>query len=122
MRHLLWLDCGAAALGGTLVLLFSGWLSRLYGLPQGLLHFTAGINLLYASYSLSLALRAARPMALIRVLVVANSVWVLVCVVLACVLADGATGWGIAHLVAEACFVGTLARLEWRWRALLLRA
>lgn len=119
---LLWIDSSAALLAGALVLTLSGWLSELHGLPRGLLVFTGGVNLLYGTYSFSLAVRAERPRALITVLVAANFSWAAVCLGLAATFAGSASLFGMAHLLGEGAFVAGLAALEWRWREQLLRA
>ena len=121
-RRLLWIDCTAAAVAGVVVLLIHGWLSGWYGLPQELLIFIGAANVVYASYSGSLAVRARRPKALILFLVSANLLWSMVCVILALIYRDTATLFGLAHLLGEALFVGGLGGLEWRWRDLLLAA
>ncbi|HEX2210370.1 MAG TPA: hypothetical protein VHG93_22015 [Longimicrobium sp.] len=116
LRRLLWIDCTAGALAGVLVLTLSPWLSRLYALPQVLLLFVGATNLLYASFSFSLARRAERPMSLIKLLVFANAAWVPVCLGLAATFWNRATVFGIAQLIGEAVFVGGLAALEWKLR------
>ncbi len=121
-QNLLWLDCGAAALAGTGVILLSSPLSNLEGLPRGLLIFTGVVNLLYGAYSFSLARRARRPQHLLNLLIAGNLAWVPVCFGLAIAFAESATGFGMAHLVGEGVFVGVLATLEWRHRELLLTA
>lgn len=113
------MDCTAAAVGGVVVLALSGWLSRLHVLPRELLLFTGGVNLLYASYSFTLARRARRPMFLIQLLVYANAAWVVVCLSLAAAFWGKASLFGIAHLVGEAIFVGGLAAVEWSQRSQL---
>ncbi len=115
-RNLLWVDGLGAALAGVLVLLLSGWLSPWYQLPLQFVLFMGGVNLAYAMYSLSLARRARRRMALIRLLVAGNLAWALALVRWAFVFWEQASFWGLAHLVGEAIYVGGLARLEWRWR------
>ncbi|MEP0548894.1 MAG: hypothetical protein ABJF88_18310 [Rhodothermales bacterium] len=122
LRKLLWVDCTAGAVVGVTVIGLSGWLSRLEGLPQDVLLFTGVMNLLYASYSFSLAVRSERPMRLVKLLVFANLAWVPVCLGLAAAFAESATPFGFVHLVGEAFFVGGLAVLEWRHRDLLLTA
>jgi hypothetical protein len=119
-RKLLWVDCTAAALAGVAVLAFSGWLSRLYGLPRDLLLLIGAVNLLYGCYSFSLAVRARRPRRLIHLLVFANLCWAAVCLVLAVAFREPATLFGLAQLIGEAVFVGGLASLEWRYRDQLL--
>jgi len=54
-KHILWIDCTAAAFVGVIVLLAAQWLSQLYYLPQGIVIFIGCINLLYACYSFALA-------------------------------------------------------------------
>lgn len=122
LRRLLWIDCIGAALAGVTVIVLSGWLSRLEGLPQGVLLFTGAVNLLYGSYSFSLAVRAERPMPLIKLLVAANLAWAPVCLGLLAAFSATATPFAFAHLVGEAVYVGGLALLEWRNRDLLLTA
>jgi hypothetical protein len=119
-RKLLWVDCTAAALAGVAVLAFSGWLSRLYGLPRDLLLLIGAVNLLYGCYSFSLAVRARRPRHLIHLLVFANLGWAAVCLVLTVAFREPATLFGLAQLIGEAVFVGGLASLEWRYRDQLL--
>lgn len=120
IRNLLWIDCTAGALVGVLVLLFSGWLSRLYSVPLGILYFMGSINLLYAAYSFSLAIRHTRPEVLITLLVAANGTWAFVCLGIAAYFFETTTYFGIGQLVGEAVFVGGLASLEWKWRERLL--
>lgn len=120
LRHLLWVDCTAAALAGVTVLVLSGWLSRLHALPQELLLLTGAVNLLYGVYSFSLAVRSERPLALIQLLAVANLSWAVVCIGLAVVYWQQATVFRLVHLIGEAIFVGGLGLLEWRQRYQLL--
>ena len=122
VRRLLWLDCIAAALAGVTVLALNSWLSRVYALPRNVLLFIGTVNLLYACYSFSLAVRKKRPMPQIKLLVLANSTWVAVCLGLAAAFWEQATLFGAGHLVGEAILVGGLANFEWRWRTQLLGA
>ncbi len=102
------------------MLLLVDWLATLYGMPTDLLVFIGVANMLYASYSLSLAIRRTRTPLMLNTLIVANGVWALVCIGLAVRWAGTASLFGMAHLLAEALFVGGLASLEWKWRGLLL--
>jgi len=120
-NNLLWIDCTAGALVGFVVLLFTAQLSQLQALPHDLLLFMGAANVLYASFSFFLATRSKRPKPLIKLLVVANGFWSLVCVCLAVVFANTATFLGLGHLIAEAIFVGSLAAQEWKWRAQLVQ-
>ena len=111
---LLWIDSSAALLAGGLVLALSGWLSKLHALPGGLLVLTGGVNLLYGSYSFSLAVRAQRPRVLITVLVVANLSWAAVCLGLYGSLAfDTPSGPSIV-VAALLLFLASLVRLPGR--------
>lgn len=116
------MDCIGAALAGVTVIALSGWLSRLEGLPQGVLLFTGAVNLLYGCYSFSLAVRAERPMPLIKLLVVANVTWAFVCLGLVAAFWATATPFAFVHLVGEAVYVAGLGVLEWRNRDVLLTA
>lgn len=122
LRKLLWVDCTAAALAGTIVLALNESLSDLYALPRGLLLFIGAVNCLYASYSFALAVRRTRPKHLIHLLIGANLTWSVVCLVLAFVFSEAATGFGLAQLIGEAIFVAGLATLEWTQRDQLLTA
>lgn len=120
MRTLLWLDGAAGAVVGTVVLGLSGWLAGLYALPRGLLLATGAANLLYAAYALALARRRPRPLPWVAALAVANLAWGAVCVGLLAMVGGSASAFGIAHLAAEAVFVGGLGALEWRVRERLV--
>lgn len=121
-KNLLWVDCSAAALVGVAVLALSGPLSALQGLPRNVLVFTGVVNLLYATFSFSLARRRLRPMPLIRLLVMANLAWVPVCFGLGWTFLESANPLGLLHLFGEGVFVGSLAGLEWHHRHLLVEA
>jgi len=119
MRRLLWVDCIGAAVAGVTVIAVSGWLSRMEGIPREVLLFTGAVNLLYGAFSFSLAVRAERPLVLIRLLVAANLTWALVCLGLLVRFAESATPIAFVHFVGEAVYVGGLGVLEWRNRDLL---
>ena len=119
-RHLLWVDCTAGALVGVIVIAISDWLAKLEGFPREVLLFTGIVNVLYACYSFSLAVRAERPMGRINVLVFANLAWVPVCIGLVVFFRDQANVFGFVHMIGEALFVGGLALLEWKHRDKLL--
>lgn len=106
----------AGGIVGVLVLTFSGWLSELHSLPRTVLLFTGIANLLYASFSLSLAVRSERPLPLLYLLIAGNAVWLPVCFVLAATFLSSATIFGLIHLIGEGAFVGGLAALEWTFR------
>ena len=113
---LLWIDCIAAALAGTLMVALGDRLADLYAMPHAWLRLIGAINLLYACLSGSLALRDRRPVRWIAALSIANGVWSVACVGIAVAMAGTATPFGMTHLLGEGVFVGCLAVLEWRWR------
>lgn len=123
VRKLLWIDCTAGAVVGVAVLALHGWLSEFFGLPRGVLLFTGAANLAYATYSFSLARRRERPLRLVQILAGANMAWgLVVCLGLAAIFWDTASGFGRAHLLAEAAFVAGLGAVEWRERERLTTA
>jgi hypothetical protein len=119
--NLLWIDCIAGGMVGIATLSLSRWLDNWYGLPQNLIVLIGIANLLYASYSFSLALLPKRLKVLIRLLIAANLIWAVWCLVWAFRFHMTASVLGLLHLVLEALFVGGLAGLEWRWREALSR-
>lgn len=119
-QKLLWIDCSAAALAGTTVLLFCSALTKLHELPEGFLSFVGAVNLLYGACSFSLAIRAKRPLPLIRLLSIANIAWAATCLWWVFAFRDSASAFGLAHLLFEAAFVGSLGCLEWRWQNALV--
>lgn len=118
-RHLLRIDSIGGLIAGTLALSLSPWLSRLYAVPQSLVVGMGVANLAYGTMSGLLQRRAVRPPALIRLLVVANGLWAVLCLVTAVRLASTASVFGLAQLVGEGLYVGGLAALEWRAREAL---
>lgn len=122
VRHrLLRIDGVAGLTVGVFVLLAIDWLPGPLGLPRALLLFTGVANLLYGVFSTWLTSRDPRPMPLIVGLVAANTVWAVVCVLLAAWCWNSATWLGLTHLWLEGAFVGGLACAEWRNRMLLTR-
>lgn len=114
LRSLLWFDCTAGLAVGLAMLALSGVLSPLFGLSRGVLVTTAVANLAYGSFSYSLVRRPEAAPRRVRVLVVANFAWALVCVALAAVYAGPGSWLGAAYLLAEGVFVGVLASVEAR--------
>jgi hypothetical protein len=88
---LLYFDSFGGLSVGIVVLLLNQWLSAWYGLPRGFVIFMALLNILYGSYSFSLLVRTKRPLILIILLVIANLVWAILCVLWAASFAQTAT-------------------------------
>ncbi len=122
IERLLWFDSLAGLSVGVAVLALASWLSELYGLPGSVVLFVGCANLVYGSYSGSLAIRERRGRRWILALVFANASWAVFCVGLSIWFAASARPLGIAVLLLEALFVGGLAGLEWRFRDRLITA
>ena len=60
IERLLWFDSLAGLSVGVAVLALASWLSELYGLPGSVVLFVGCANLVYGSYSGSLAIRERR--------------------------------------------------------------
>ena len=119
--NLLWVDCTAGAIVGVLVLALHSLLSPWYALPENILIFTGVANLLYASYSFSLAMKKQRKSRWILLLIIANCAWSPVCIYLAVTHWTTANFLGLGHLLLEAVFVGGLGYIEWLYRDRLIR-
>lgn len=121
-KSLLWIDCLGGLAVGILVLTLSPWLSSLYALPERFVLALGAANLAYGTFSLSLARRAVRPRALLRLLIGANLAWAVFCVSASAVFASQASSYGLALLLFEGAYVGGLGLLEWRYLDALLTA
>lgn len=121
-RKLLWIDGFAGLTAGIVVLSLAGPLSQWYRLPNDLMLLTGVVNVAYGCYSLPLARRARRPMALILLLVFGNLFWAMLCFRWAYLFWPDASLFGRIHLVGEGLFVAGLALVEWRMRQSLLGA
>jgi hypothetical protein len=117
VRALLWIDCAGGLAVGAALFGFAAWLAPLFRLPDPLYHVIAAANVGYGIFSLSLALRRRRPVALIATLAVANALWGGVCLIAAASLLGRASIFGLAHILAEGAVVFCLAQMEWRHRA-----
>ncbi|NNP67614.1 hypothetical protein [Acinetobacter sp. Ac_5812] len=119
-KQILWVDCTAAASAGLIVLFAGEWFSQLYHLPKHVVIFIGCINLLYACYSFALANYKKRSLLLINILVIVNSIWVVVCLLMLWRFWQEMTIFAMIHIAGEAVFVGALARLEFQWRHQLI--
>lgn len=119
IRRILWVDCIGAILAGLIMLLLSGWLSVLYGLPVMFVVGHAFVHLVYGTYSFSLAVRKRRPIVLLLVLIFANAAWAGFCIVFLATLIGSVSIYAVLHFIFEGIYVGNLAAIEWRRRELL---
>ena len=114
LRSLLWFDCAAAAIAGMAMLALAGLLASLFGLPRAVVVFIGLVNLAYGAFSYSLARQPSPARGRVRALVVANLVWVGVCVLTALFFAGPGSWPGASYMLAEGVFVGVLATVEAR--------
>lgn len=114
MKKLLWIDgsCALVAAVGSFVL--KGHLAEWFLLPEKLFSLTALISLCYAVYSYSLAKRSVNTRRQVQILIIANVLYSLFCLVLASLFFEQANVFGIIYLIIEALFVFVLAMIEWR--------
>lgn len=119
VQRLLWIDGSAALAAGTFVLLARRVLATSYAMPLDVITAVGLVNVGYAAFSLTLASRSRRPLALVVTLAAANATWACVCVWIALRYQHIATAPGLAHVLFEAAFVAALAMLEWRYRTAL---
>lgn len=120
-RDLLWLDGFAGLVAGVVALLLSGVIAAWHDMPHGWWLFNGLMNLIYASYSLSIARLRRRSLGLVAVIAAGNLLWAGMCVAATLWFRTTATPLGLAHLLLEAAFVGALGATEWRLRHHLIR-
>lgn len=113
-RRILWFDSIAGVVAGALMLAAAGMLAPLFGLPKAMLMTTATFNVAYGTFSFSLARRETVPRGLLKLLVVANFAWTVVCIGLAVRFAGPESTLGVAFILSEGLFVGVLAAVEAR--------
>jgi hypothetical protein len=117
--EILWVDClGGLAVGGF-VLLFYRLLSDWDSLPTAIVVAMGVANLAYGSYSLFVTLRKPRPLLMVKLLAIANMLWLVICLALAIAYWRQISWFGILHVVGEGIYVATLGLIEWKRRVLL---
>lgn len=119
-RAILWLD-GASGIGaGIAVLLLHRLLAGLHQVEPDVMLGVGVVNVLYGSYSGSLAMLATRrgrtPARLaVTLLVLANLAWTSICAVLLATIGRHASVLFGLHVGFEGLYVAALAAAEWRW-------
>ena len=113
-RNLLWIDCFGGLAAGALFLLAADFFVNLHRLPFELILVIGIANVVYGSFSLSLALRKTRPLVLIKLLAIANMVWLPIIFSFGFWQINSASIWGLAHLFGEGIYVGALGFIEWQ--------
>ena len=117
--NVLHIDGSAGLAVGLALFAFDGWVSELYHLPLNIILFLASVNTIYGCYALALALSRKKSLMSIKVLSIANSVWVIICAAIIILYAHTTSPIGVFFICGEALFVGMLAVYEWKNRFLL---
>lgn len=114
MKKLIWFDAFAALTSGVVVIALKGFFAPLFNLPAALLTVLALTAFCYAVYSFQLAFRAHKPPPLIWLLIIANTIYALACLVLFFVFLRTATWLGSAYLLLDFSIVAALTFIEYR--------
>ena len=114
LRRLLWVDAGLGWSFGLAGMLLHEEAAKLLGFTQGWVLGLAAANCLYASFSLSLALKKVTPVKPVMILILANLAWAAFSVVLAVLHFPDATAIGQFFLATQPLVVGGLGFWEWR--------
>lgn len=117
--NVLHVDGSAGLAMGLVLFALAEWVSELYRLPLNIILFLASANIIYGCYALALALSNQRSLMAIKVLSIANSVWVVICVAIVVLYVQTASPVGFLFIGGEALFVGVLAVYEWKNRFVL---
>jgi len=113
---ILWIDClGGLAIGG-LVIACCRMLGSLENLPVAVVFGMGLSNLCYGSFSLYVTTRKPRRVHWVKILAIANMLWLLVCLVIVVRFRQKISAWGLIAVIGEGLFVASLGYTEWRWR------
>lgn len=113
LRRVLWLDAGTGLATGLLQVLLAEQLAALLGLPVGLLVASGWAIFAYVALITFTATRQPISHALVWLLIAANSLWVLGCLVLLFGGLVTPTLAGQGFIAVQAVAVGLLAELQW---------
>ena len=113
---ILYFDSIAGLLAGIIVLIALPLIVFLHDWPIQLAVFIGVTNILYGCYSGYLSFKHRKNLKIqsymVKMLVTANSIWSIFCIILAILLFNSISIFGLIHLVAEGVFVGALAFVE----------
>lgn len=116
------LDGAAGLTVGVLLLVLHDWVAGVYQLPASTILMMATANVCYGIYAWSLACADQRRLVWVVGLVMANTIWLVVCVGIVLMYAQTASLIGLMFIGLEGTFVGVLALLEWNGRHGLAQA
>ena len=119
---ILWVDCLGGLFVGAVVLSICTLLSEWESLPAAIVFSMGVFNLVYGCYSLLVATRKPRPLLIVKVLAIANMLWLIVCLAIVIAFWQQISVLGLLHVVGEGSYVFALGLTEWKWRVLLSEA
>ena len=119
---ILWVDCLGGLFVGAVVLSICTLLSEWESLPAAIVFSMGVFNLVYGCYSLLVATRKPRPLLIVKVLAIANMLWLIVCLAIVIAFWQQISVLGLLHVVGEGIYVFALGLTEWKWRVLLSEA
>ncbi|KQT08775.1 hypothetical protein [Ramlibacter sp. Leaf400] len=111
LRAVLWADAASCLATGTLQLAALDALSRLFGLPQGLLLDTGVFLVAYALLAAWTATREVPPRKWVALFAIGNVAWAIGCAIAVFTLQPATPG--IAWIAVQAAAVLVLADLQW---------
>jgi hypothetical protein len=110
--QVLWIDCIGGLVVGVLILCLCRLISEWDSLPLWIVLAVGFANLGYGGYSLWVTTRNPRPMALVKILAIANMAWLGVCVAIVVSHWSEISAFGIFHKLAEGIYVSSLRFME----------
>lgn len=114
LRTVLWIDGATGLASGAMQLAVPEFLGNLYGLPAALIQASAVVVLVFVALIAVLLARPQVPLLGLRTLVAGNALWVVGSVAVVELQFQTLTALGVAYVVLQAGFVGTLAYLQAR--------
>jgi hypothetical protein len=114
IKNLFWIDGLAALISGTIVILCKNWFSLLSNLPSNLLENLAIIAFVFASFSITNAILNTDYKPVFSLLIIANLLYVLFCLILLIFYFKSINWYGISFLVFDLSVVSVLAFIEYR--------
>ena len=114
--RILWTDCLGGLFVGILVLTAHQFIADWHNLSKQLILFMGAVNLAYGCYSLFVTLRTPRPLILVKLLAMANIIWLPVCTAITAYHWNDISAIGIIHVLGEGVYVAGLGLMEWTRR------
>jgi len=114
--RILWVDCLGGLAVGLIVFVFCRLISEWQNLPLKVVLLMGAANLIYGCYSLYVTTRKQRPSGLVKLLSIANMVWLLVCSAIVVMYWSQISLFGMAHVIGEGIYVAGLGFVEWKMK------